>query len=337
MASLVKPKMFSMQSGPGKHCDEKYNTFQLQNAQLSARKFIPSLQLPDFLSKMQRRLPPEAIDQLIEEAQRHDSKGTHEVAKQQVSQSWVFNAQSRSDYYKAVERKDRVPSTGYYMPTYSGVYPNVAVPVIISPPVTKPKRIDGSRASEAGPIPEYPRRVHTATVFSLQTKRPDPTKTTRTVSDKRFEFIAEPLVYSKVKRVVSPDLSKSLRRKTLIQPISSPLYDPKFNGVWKKDQPTFDFGKLTGRSEEAVSPSSQLAYDNVRFSQTNPQPSVISFKASRPETGFPAHMVRVTSRMGLTVMQESSLVMSAFPFHASIGGISKSSSIGRSVEMANSS
>lgn len=336
MAGLVKPKMFSMQSGPGKHCDEKYNAFQLQNAQLSARKFIPSLQLPDFLSKMQRRLPPEALDQLIEETQRVDSKRTGEVAKQQVSQSWVFNAQSRSDYYRAVDRKDRVPSTGYYTPKYSGVYPNVAVPVITPAAPAKLRRINGSRASEAGPIPEYPRRVHTATVFSLQTKRPNPTL--RTVSDQRFEFVNEPLVYSKVKRIVSPDLSKSLRRKTLVQPISSPRYDPKFEAVWKKDLPTIDFGKLTGRSDEATPPATQLSYDNVRFSQTNARPSAVRFNASRPETGFPAHMVGVTSRVGLTVLQESSLVMSAFPFHASVcGALSKNSSIGRSLETANSS
>ena len=336
MAGLEKPKMFSMQSGPGKHCDEKYNAFQLQNAQLSARKFVPSLQLPDFLSKMQRRLPPEALDQLIEETQRQDSKRTGEVAKLQVSHSWVFNSQSRSDYYKAVEMKDRVPSTGYYTPKYSGVYPNVAVPVITPAAPAKLKRINGSRASEAGPIPEYPRRVHTATVFSLQTKRPNPTL--RTVSDRRFEFLSEPLVYSKVKRVVSPDLSKSLRRKTLVQAISSPRYDPKFDAVWKKDLPTIDFGKLTGRPVEATPPAVQLSYDNMRFSLTNPRPSAVSFKASRPETGFPAHMVGVTSRVGLTVLQESSLVMSAFPFHASVCGVSsKNCSTGRSLETANSS
>lgn len=304
-----------MQSGPGKHCDEKYNALQQYSGQTSARKFVPSLQLPDFLSKIQRRLPPETIDELIEEAEREERKVRPAVEKQRVSQTWAFSTLSRQDYYKAVERKDRVPSLGYYVPKYTSIYPSTMTPVIPHPPFTKRKHIDTSRPSEAGPIPEYPRRIPTATVFSLQTKRPDPTKTTHTVSDQRFEVLPEPLVYSKIKRVVSPNLSKSLRRNTLIRPVSSPRYDPKFGAVWKKDLPTIDFGKLTGRSEDAFSPTIHLSYENVRFSQTSPRTSTASFKTSRPSKELPAHMVGVTSRMGLTVLQQSSLVMSGFPFH----------------------
>ena len=321
MANTLKPKQFEMQSGPGKHCDEKYNSLRIQDSQQASRKFIPTLQLPDFLSKIQKRLPPQVVDQLIEETQNHDKQEANVVKKTLTSTSWVFNSQSRSEYYQSTQRKDRVPSTGYYLPLYSSIYPNLSVPVIKPAPVRKRKQVNGSKPSEEGEIPDYPPRIKTAVAFNLQLKRPDISKMAHSVSDKRFELVPESLISSRMKRVVTPNLSKSLRRTTLIKTQSSPRYSPRFNAVWKKELPTIDFSKVTGRASMKTQPSTHLHYDNVRFSQINPRVTTSNFGSLSygPENGaLPRYMVSVNSRMALTVLQESSLVMSGFPFGNSI-------------------
>ena len=101
MSHLLKPKSFEMQSGPGKHLDEKFNSYSLGSQ--SSRKFVPTLQLPDILAKIQRKLPPEEVDKLIDEVRGRDGNDVKSVLRKRETKSWAFASQSRTEYYAAIK------------------------------------------------------------------------------------------------------------------------------------------------------------------------------------------------------------------------------------------
>ena len=325
MSHLLKPKSFEMQSGPGKHLDEKFNSYSLGSQ--SSRKFVPTLQLPDILAKIQRKLPPEEVDKLIDEVRGRDGNDVKSVLRKRETKSWAFASQSRTEYYAAIQKKDRVPCTGYYTPKFEGIYANCPVPAM-KQPKEKPKTRKTSRASEERELEDYMEKAKTTTVFHLQLNRPDPTSMVKGVNEKRFELVSEPQIYSKNKKIVTPNIAKLLERRPMIKGTSSPRYSPKFDCIWKKSLPTIDFSKLTGRIDDSPPPATHLHYDNIRFTQVSPKPPAVTFGSvtSRPETGMlPSHMQKVNNRTSLTVMQEGSLLMSG----RQTADVRRSASVGR--------
>lgn len=327
MSQLLKPKGFEMQSGPGKHLDEKFAAYSLGSQ--SSRKFMPTLQLPDILAKIQRKLPPEEVDKLIAEAHTRESSREKSVQHKRATHSWAFSSQSRTEYYAAMQRKDRVPCTGYYTPKFDGVDPNTPVPALKQPKPTPRTRKTG-RASEERELEDYLEKGKPCTVFHRQLDRPGPTAMAKDVNEKRFEPLPEPQNYSKNRRIITPILSKLLARHPLQKPHSSPRYSPKFEAVWKKSVPAISFAKVTGRSPDHPSPATHLHYDNICFAQVSPKPLAPNFGSAtaRPETGaLPSHMMKVHHRMSLTVLQESSLLVSS----QRTAEVCRSASVGRIV------
>ena len=304
MSVFAKPKGFEMRSGPGKHLDEKFNSHRLQ--EVASRKFVPSLQLPNILSKLQRKLSPQALDRLIEEAKNREGAGRKTERRERNQASAAFAVQGRNEYYQATARRDRVPSLGYYTPLFTGIYSTPSVHIL------KPSRSARSvgktaRASEMRELPDTLGQSSHVLAFQRQLPRPDPTTMTKDVSEKRFEAVPEPLISSKCKKVVTPNISKFLERRPISTPRTSPRYSPKFDVVWRKSSPALDFAKVTSRRQDASPPGLQLCYENIRFSQTLQKAPQWNFAkvAARPVTEeFPAHMVNVSSRLGLTVQQE---------------------------------
>jgi hypothetical protein len=185
--------------------------------------------------------------------------------------------------------------------------------------VTKGRKTTASSLSEkerpstecrGGEIPELKEP------FELQQDRPGITTTTPDVNEKRFETVIIPNISTKMKRVSSVNMSKTLDRPNYVQPQTHPKYDPNYNIIWRKDVPNLNFSKLSSRTGFYPPDSIHLSYRNIRFSQTARRSQNGNFSAltSRPDSeAFPAHMVKVNSRMSLTVLQERSLAMSAYP------------------------
>lgn len=293
-----------MRSGPGKHLDEKFNSHRLQ--EVASRKIVPALQLPDILAKLQRKLTPQAIEQLIEETRKNVLTGVKTERKEKRDRSAAFAAQSRAEYYQATAKKDRVPSLGYYSPKFTGIYTTPAVPVL------KPSRSAKSvgktaRESEMREMQETIGSGLRGMAFQRQLPRPDPTTMTKDVNEKRFEVVPEPLISSKCKKVVSPNIAGILGRRTTSTPRTTPRYNPNFEAVWRKSAGAVDFGKVCGRREESPPAGIQLYYENVKFSQTTTKAPEWDFarQVPRPVTEeLPSHMVNLSSRLGLTVLQE---------------------------------
>ena len=311
MAKLVKPSQMTMQSQPGRFCDEKYRTLKLQEQQFTAHDYSPAVSLPDFYGKIQRRVQPTVLEQLTSTqngSESHRSEKTHK-------KSWAFSTQSRTDYYKAIGNKDRVPSTGYYKPKYDSVFKSAPVPVIPPAPPRKRTPEKTSRASEEDERPR-PRQTTSMIPFQLQLNRPDITKMTPDVNEKRFHSVELTPVYSKVRRVQTVDMSKTLKRPNYVDPKPHPKYDPKYELIKKKVVPDIYFGKFSSRVEQLPPSSIHLSYRNIRFSQITPRSQTSQFSAlsARPVSDvFPMHMVSVHNRMALTVLQASSLEMSGRP------------------------
>jgi len=304
MSVFAKPKGFEMRSGPGKHLDEKFNSHRLQ--EIASRKFVPSLQLPDILSKLQRKLSPQALDQLIEQTKSREGTERKTERRERREKSAAFAVQGRTEYYQATAKRDRVPSLGYYSPLFTGVYSTPSVPVL------KPSRSARSvgktaRASELTEVLDTLGQSTHALAFQRQLPRPDPTTMTKNVSEKRFEVVPESLISSKCKKIVTPNISKFLERRPISTPRTNPRYSPNFEVVWRKSSPALDFAKVSGRRQDASPPGLQLCYENIRFSQTLPKAPQWDFArvAARPVAEeLPSHMVNLSSRLGLTVQQE---------------------------------
>lgn len=313
MAKLVKPSQMTMQSQPGRFCDEKYRNLKLQEQQFTAQSSSTTANLPEFYSKREKPVRPSVLEQLLSARQ-------PPAQPKPQSHSWAFAVQSRADYYKSTGNKDHIPSTGYYMPKYDSVFKSS--PTLRIPPVhlhTAPMYTSRPSEEEERPI----RRLALPSVpFELQLKRPDITSLAPDVSDKRFELLPTTTVSSSVRKPKTVDFSKMLRRPNNISAHPHPRYNPKYTLVFKKVVPDIDFGKFTSRPDahKHVSQSIQLSYRNVKFSQTSPRGRMSEFLTSRPTSDiFPTHMVKVNNRTSLTVLQESSLKMNGLRSSSVLG------------------
>ena len=118
---------------------------------------------------------------------------------------------------------------------------------------------------------------------------------------------------SKMRHIKAPNMKKALSRKPST---ASKLlrYEPNFKAVWPKQSPNIDFKKVSGRVDK--DPGPPLTY-HVNSGAVSPhsQSARLSERASRPEdSSLPAHMVKVNSRVALSVVQHRSLLMNGFPF-----------------------
>ena len=292
----------TMQSQPGRFCDEKYRTLKLQEQQFTAHSTASTVSLPEFYSKVEKPVRPSVLEQLL--------SVKHPPAESRPDRrSWAFAAQSRAEYYKSKGGKSHIPNAGYYMPKYDSVFRAAPAPTI--PPVHSHH---SSTPSNARPLDEDEKPIRKLILpsvpFDLQLSRPDITSLAPNVSEKRFEQIPFSPVSSRTRKPVTVDFSKMLRRPNYLPARPHPRYNPNYALVSKKVVPDIDFGKLTSRDNLHVPQSIQLTYRHVQFSQTAPRARTSQFLTSRPISEvFPAHMVKVHSRTSLTVLQEGSLLM----------------------------
>jgi len=303
----------TMQSQPGRFCDEKYRNLKLQEQQFTAHSTASTVSLPDFYSKVEKPVRLSVLEQLL-------SAKKPPVESGPDRKSWAFAAQSRTDYYKSTGSKDHNPSAGYYMPQYNSVFKATPAPKI--PPMHSHRNYTptGSRPSEEEDERPVRRLMLPSVPFDLQLSRPDIVTLAPNVSEKRFEQIPFSPVSSRVRKPVTVDFSKMLRRPNYAPARPHPRYNPNYDFVSKKVVPDIDFGKLTSRGDPHLARSTQLAYRNVKFSQTASRARTSQFLTSRPVSDvFPTHMVKVHSRTSLTVLQEGSLLMNGLR-SASVAG-----------------
>lgn len=306
MAKLVKPSQMTMQSQPGRFCDEKYRNLKLQEQQFTAHSESLAPSLPEFYNKIERKPQPSVLEQLT------GKLTVKETSKPRFKKTWAFSTQSRNDYYRAIGNKDRIPSTGYYKPKYDSVFKAAPTPVIPPAHARRPTPVKTSRPSEETEH-EALKPALNMVPFQLQLSRPDITRMAPDVNEKRFHSVEVTPVYSNIRRVRTVDMSKTLNRPDYIDAKPHPKYDPKYELIKKKVVPDIYFGKVSPRVDRLPPTSSRLDYSNIRFSQTMPRTAASQFSAlaSRPVSDtFPTHMVKVNTRMSLTVLQASSLAMS---------------------------
>ena len=216
------------------------------------------------------------------------------------------------------------PPVGYYHPNFT--------PVDHSPKVLNFAKnsfarspVESARSPPPAllPTPDSSIPRDTTEPFAKQLPRPPFTAQSTPVNEKRFEGLLEPPpISTKSRRVVSPDLHKTLARSywKFLDNQLYPEYKPDYEYVRPPLSRKIDFRKGMGRKLLARSHSSAPetgAMEQVSYSQVRPKVRIPDFmkSTSRPPTeggALPAFMLQTSSRLGLTVPNEKALQMNNY-------------------------
>ncbi|OMJ81843.1 hypothetical protein SteCoe_17606 [Stentor coeruleus] len=225
-----------MYSKFGKVIAERFQILNHRDEILSGR--VKKIRPP---SAFARNEPKSTSFDITEEYTVDESPQEPEVSevKEKILKNTVsFTSQSREEFYKSTDKKIYSPPIGHYNCKYSLVFKAVNAPKFKMRPPTKSRRKKLRSKSAMGISLEKPKQRPKSplTPFDKQMPRPPITSLTKDVNEKRFAcFNNMPAIYTKYKRVSTPNMSKSTERGPLFQGVEqSPEHRPRIDWAFKK-------------------------------------------------------------------------------------------------------
>lgn len=161
---------------------------------------------------------------------------------------------------------------------------------------------------------------HVCSPVPLEKQQPRPQPRTASAHQNRFVLINDqPEIFSKVRKVVSPDFQKSLGRVDKKKPSESRdlTYYPRYNTVWRNSNYSRNFNGFCARKPLIKPKGFDLSY-SVKYSAVEPSEKASLFSKSPPKPinkQLPCFMEKHHQRFSLNEYTNKSFEMSNHQHH----------------------
>lgn len=304
----------------GKVCNERFYILKYKDDILSGEKRRISPKRST-LASHKRQLSPENLTKLINSISSRDQS----PSERSIQKSPAFLAQTRDNFYNSSWLRNSAPPCGHYNAKYDLVKKNLRHINIKERPLTS-SRLPKTQ-NDFGfvfPLENLQRHIPSAIPLDKQTPRPEFTKNTKDVNEKRFimyDHINEHI--SKYRRTATPSLAKSRPRDNkylLNQTENSPSYEPSFKLVSDDLGKVAKFNNYNSHKPILLSHLINTRDYQINYGLIEKRVNIPDFTKTSPRTDdsspLPCFMQPINSRLGLEVINEKMLLMNSSLSHS---------------------